>query len=1099
VSELLQRWQELRAGGRRTARRGRRPGRPDLLDELKRHIQALASMEHFLGAAPERGHPCSDPAAGPQTAPEPTRAEPGCPPAESEVLSAQAQGPPEPSRLGDFRILRRLGAGGMGVVYLAEDTRLGRRVALKVLRPELAAQEVYRRRFLREARAAAAVRSDHVVTVYHVGEDGGAPYLAMELLPGRSLDAWLRAGHRPSPAEAARIGRQAAEGLAAAHARGLVHRDVKPGNLWLEDVAGGWRVKVLDFGLARLAAEGPLTQTGLVVGTPAYMAPEQAAGQAVDGRADLFSLGCVLYELCTGAQPFAAGDALAVLHRLATHTPLPPWQRNPAVPAALSDLVVRLLAKRPEDRPASAAAVAAELAQLECAPPAAASEATAVLAPPAGKDDGIPAVRPAAQRPARRRRWAVLAFLAVLAAVAGGVASRLGGPATGPDTPPASPPGPDENPPVVGPLPDRDKPFVLLREGKAVRDFKTLGAAVNELQAGDVVEVHGNGPFPWTVAELPKPLTLRAAAGYRPFFVVPQTVLVKDVSLLIEGCDFDARLDRESRLHESWFLDGGGDSWELRHCRMWVTNGIAYGGPRLCLADCLVVSQRGLAHLRPKAGLELTNCLVQTGGAAGTATIELCTPGNQTVRLGHSTLLGAWVVFRALPEGSTPATVEAVGNRFWLVEDLIGGAPSVQALQHCLRWKGRDNFYNCVGLFSMMQGNERVEHGLADWAGLKGNTEEGSRHEASPAPLECTRIAGLDLPELRQEMEPVLAEARARHRLPELGPDWEFVGPGAAYVKALEKQAGRPLPRDELRPEAAEGGPFVLHGPGKKERGFLTLQQAVNAAQDGDTVEIRTDGPFAGAQLEGKERRLTLRAAPGYIPTVAGPLVNQGTDRLILKGLTFRDDVQAALYNGDHRSYYNNDGRLLRLENCSFPAFKRLHGWFRGLDGEPVEVVNCRLGFLEVGLHDGGQIRLANSVLRGVAGQIPGNQGRISMVLDRCLVLRELGHESVVLQAPALHVTARRTYFAAVDALWYQLRPGLPEWQGAGNLYRGSLKPLYGENAYYLSDLQGVLKTDTDSVEEPPLLWDPRQWRLPPAGPGLPPDNGADVRRILGP
>jgi Leucine-rich repeat (LRR) protein/tRNA A-37 threonylcarbamoyl transferase component Bud32 len=370
VSELLLRWQELRAGGRDVSPDELCADCPDLLDELKRHIQALASMEHFLGPESGPGNPCAAPAAGLGETP-PTRLEPDAPPAEA-VLAA-----PEPSRLGDFRILRRLGAGGMGVVYLAEDTRLGRRVALKALRPELAAQEVYRRRFLREARAAAAVRSDHVVTVYHVGEDGGAPHLAMELLPGRSLDAWLRAGHRPGPAEVARIGRQAAEGLAAAHARGLVHRDVKPGNLWLEDVAGGWRVKVLDFGLARAAAEGPLTQASVVVGTPAYMAPEQAAGQAVDGRADLFSLGCVLYELCTGERPFAAADALAVLHRLATHTPAPLRQVNPAVPVALSDLVMQLLAKNPEDRPGSAQAVAEALQSIEDSrtlPPAAATQ-----------------------------------------------------------------------------------------------------------------------------------------------------------------------------------------------------------------------------------------------------------------------------------------------------------------------------------------------------------------------------------------------------------------------------------------------------------------------------------------------------------------------------------------------------------------------------------------------------------------------------------------------------------------------------------------------------------------------------------------------------
>jgi WD40 repeat protein len=240
----------------------------------------------------------------------------------------------------------------------------------------LAQDAAARQRFLREARAVAALRHDHVVTIYEAGEaDGPAgpqPFLAMELLEGASLEVTL-ARRPPALAEAVRIGRELAEGLAAAHQSGLIHRDVKPDNIWLEARPGepgasatGGRVKLLDFGLARaVRLEAHLTERGVVVGTPAYMAPEQAAGREVDARADLFSLGCVLYRLCTGWLAFPGGDLMAVLMALATRGPVPVRRLNPAVPPALADLIHRLLARAPADRPASAQAVAAALRTVE--------------------------------------------------------------------------------------------------------------------------------------------------------------------------------------------------------------------------------------------------------------------------------------------------------------------------------------------------------------------------------------------------------------------------------------------------------------------------------------------------------------------------------------------------------------------------------------------------------------------------------------------------------------------------------------------------------------------------------------------------------------
>jgi serine/threonine protein kinase len=258
----------------------------------------------------------------------------------------------------------------MGVVLKAFDAKLQRLVAIKVLAPHLAADDVARQRFLREARAAAAVRQEHVVTIHAVEEAGDTPYLVMEFVRGPSLQERLDRGPAAGLEEILRIGVQIAAGLAAAHAQGLVHRDVKPANILLED---GMHVKITDFGLARtvdeahLAQVGPkpqrgvdtrLTQVGTVAGTPQYMAPEQARGQDLDHRADLFSLGGVLYTLCSGRPPFGGDDMIAILYGVCEETPPALHRLNPDLPDWLIGMVEKLLAKDPAQRFQSAAEVA---------------------------------------------------------------------------------------------------------------------------------------------------------------------------------------------------------------------------------------------------------------------------------------------------------------------------------------------------------------------------------------------------------------------------------------------------------------------------------------------------------------------------------------------------------------------------------------------------------------------------------------------------------------------------------------------------------------------------------------------------------------------
>lgn len=296
---------------------------------------------------------------------------------ESELVSylQPARAAEELGWLGTYRVLKLLGSGGMGGVFLAEDTQLHRRVALKVMRPDVSGQVHADERFLREARAAAAVHHDHIVTIFQVGRDGQVPFLAMEFLEGESLEDRLRRERVMPLTEVLRIGREIAEGLAAAHSRGLVHRDIKPANIWLEtrystvqtDAVNAQppRVKLLDFGLARAAdANFELTSQGMVIGTPAYMAPEQAAGDTVDHRADLFSFGVVLYRLATGALPFQGKDAISTLVSIKSDTPDDPRLRRQDLPEELSDLILRLLRKNPVERPTSAAEVAKQLTRI---------------------------------------------------------------------------------------------------------------------------------------------------------------------------------------------------------------------------------------------------------------------------------------------------------------------------------------------------------------------------------------------------------------------------------------------------------------------------------------------------------------------------------------------------------------------------------------------------------------------------------------------------------------------------------------------------------------------------------------------------------------
>ncbi|WP_020473553.1 protein kinase domain-containing protein [Zavarzinella formosa] len=312
-------------------------------------------------------------------------------------------------------MLQIIGRGGFGVVFRAFDEVLHRVVAVKALSPQMAATSPARKRFVREARSSAGVRHENMVQVYEVGEQP-LPYIAMEFIPGETLQQRLDRDGPIDVLDVLGIGRQIAAGLAAAHAADLIHRDIKPANIMLE--GGTRRVRITDFGLARAADDASITQSGMIAGTPMYMAPEQATGEPLDQRADLFSLGSVLYVMVSGRPPFRANGALAVLRRVVEDTPRPIREIIPETPSWLCDIISKLHAKNPEERYKSAREVAGVLADCEARLKANPELGELPPAPPPEK----PALTVA--RSGRRKRATIVALL--LSVVTLGVTEAAG-------------------------------------------------------------------------------------------------------------------------------------------------------------------------------------------------------------------------------------------------------------------------------------------------------------------------------------------------------------------------------------------------------------------------------------------------------------------------------------------------------------------------------------------------------------------------------------------------------------------------------------------------------------------------------------------------
>ncbi len=1097
--------------------------------------------------------------------------------------------------IGPYRVLKLIGKGGMGMVFEAEDPHLGRTVALKVMKPSLAEGAKTRARFLREARAVAALADDHVVPIFQAGEDRGVPYLAMPRLEGESIDARLRREGALPVGEALRIAREAALGLAAAHAKGLIHRDIKPANIWLEASSG--RVRLLDFGLVRAADGDPsLTLPEAVAGTPQYMSPEQARGKMVTPRSDLFSVGCVLYHMLTGRLPFHGDDALSTLAQLTSSQPEPPAKVDPRVPLNVSDLVLRFLAKSPDDRPASARAAADALAAVASeagAPPARqrrrlflaacavpflmaaayvltlrTSEGTIDLTvnePDVqvrvdGKPQGFAITSPRESVTIRVapgghmlevKKEGFTTYTKEFRVERGGreaLSARLV-PVSKAEGPPVAAISPVAD---AAPTPDWPEPFVLVRDGKPLAEhYKHFTAALAARQAGDIIEVHGNGPFRVPSVRLEggdaKPLSMRAASGFRPRFITaaqtspdPAWFHCSGAPLRLEGCDFFSTRPTA--------FAGIGASMEFVKCRIIAQNGYAvshHDRGQVRIVDCLVANEgasgAGLMAFNTGTDAHLENNVLRDGwggfmiglGSNGTIPLRLHLRRNTIV---HS---GDFLSFNKDP-GPEKIVVNADENLFQVHMLAWSGKGLTADLKDELEWHGRDNLYSGKLINEPPYGGtdfetnpeRRPRKGIAGWEALWGPDESGAQ-SVPESIFAWAEIYRLEPQNALAALRRITEQARAAQRLDQVGPDWDIVGPGDAYLRALAA-SGRPVPKEHIRPEPEEAGPLALVRNGRTVGSHPTLNQALGTATDGDVIEIRSDGEFPDVtfwSLPEGTRTLTLRAAPGYRPTLCGRIDVQLGNAVAFEGMTFRDAHLACA--GPEKGRV---GRVFRLANCAASGRFRATGESGHSllhDGcptgeAPLEIINCLLygrngtvGQIEFReLHGSAVIR--NSVLsRLYIHSLDGGAPRLS--LDHCVYWNPDTGADVTSSWIEDRPQGREAALSAQDTLFELTGPlfglwlpaadtktGSVRWKGDRNVYRNALAPfasslgagvLWQDIPLIGGERNGWQSEDTGSVVADPVIHDPSQWRLLPDSPGYHSgpggrDPGADVQRI---
>jgi serine/threonine protein kinase len=948
--------------------------------------------------------------------------------------------------IGPYEVTKIIGRGGMGIVLKARDAKLSRIVAIKVMAPELASNPTARKRFVREAQAAAAVVHQHIVTIHAVDEDR-LPYLVMEYIDGQSLqDKIDREGHLKL-LEILRIGQQIASGLAAAHAHGLMHRDVKPANILLEN--GVERVRITDFGLARAVDDVGMTRTGEIAGTPQYMSPEQAQGLPMDGRSDLFSFGCVLYAMCTGRSPFRAETAFATARRVCEDTPRPIREVNPEIPGWLVEIIGGLLAKSPDDRFQTAAEVAELLSQhlAHLQHPSSAPLPVIVASPK--KKQRAPAKRhllPLQRLPVALAAAALVCLAVSLALSEATGVTQLSATVIRIFTPSGTLVVEAADPAVKVTIEgdggltitgagleeirlrpgnykvhaDKDGKsvpletelvniatggrevikvkleasrvttaakvekgaFVLLAGGKD-RKFETLAAAVQGASNGDTIEIRGNGPFVTKPVEIrAHTLTIRAADGFRPVIrLSPQgsqgfepMLSASGEVLVLEGLELQ-RLDQAEWTAADQvptIVRSRTAAVNIANCRFLLTGArpsavVWAERPRLCtFRNCeLNTASAAIGGLQSDARVAFGNCML-AGSGSGIGIQATPDLNNISIQLTQCTCTSPNTFFYVnvrlpLPSfGQAPAVKPIrldVSGTVLDIPRILGfdqvtpatdktsvlePADAEATLARLLEWRGQRNLY-ATGSTVVKLAVDRKDQpqrgptSFEEWKKYWGSVDVDSLEDRP-------RFQGGDLlsrlaaaPEkLTPDDFRLRADSpgyRAGMDGKDFGADVDLVGPGPAYErwkKTPEYQQWLKDTGQASKAEAAKAEPgafLVLDGKGVAVRTHDTLANAVQSAGDGDTIEIRGNGPFISQPIVIVRTAVTIRAGDGFRPVIKlspeavpqkGPLL-QTSAALTLEGLELHRAPDGSPGTGGVSSV-EIYGAPLRASNCRFRA-----------------------------------------------------------------------------------------------------------------------------------------------------------------------------------
>jgi hypothetical protein len=647
-------------------------------------------------------------------------------------------------------------------------------------------------------------------------------------------------------------------------------------------------------------------------------------------------------------------------------------------------------------------------------------------------------------------------------------------------------------PAAIEKQPPLPKVIALIRNGQEVRSFATFAGLLADLEAEDVIELRGEGPFPVPHIKLDgKGLSIRAAPGFRPRLVNTDFVRaaagqpwieIQNASLRIEGCDLHCNTG------ENTALAGGGGPWEIRNCRIlrYASNNgglLDYQGPELTVVDSMIVNE--FSHWSMGLGPGVVARFENNVIAFHSYLLMVLAPeGGQSIDLDRNTVSGPAMLsnHKVLEK---PASVNAAGNVF-RAEVL---RPRGEMLD-CFQWTGRGNFFTGPVLATLNYGDEEKQQSIQDlaaWRELWGGADEDSTW--------APRLKTL------QERLPTPSDDVAKSLPVDLlggsesvGPDWSIVGPGDAYLRALAA-AGSPVSEDELRPEVLEGGPFAVLREGEVAGSHPTLESAVDAAADGDVIQIRSDRPFSLYRPGRPAKSLTVIAAPGYLP-ICDSCVLAAEDRWTFEGLYFRGTVLAP------GPKYGSEVEALRLINCTVANLDSAPGFGiadRDPEGGRPEIINCliwaRTGLI---LAPRCSARIENSVLRAVEIHATGGEGERRLELDRCH-FRSPDLRAIENPNPdsTLMIDARRSVFDTRALLWTPL--GTTHWTGDHNLFRLGGEPWMwaaDQPIFSLAPWRRQWNSDANSTTgEPPIL-DPRQWQVETAE-GQPIEAaGADIDRL---